>query len=49
MTHGQSVDLHLHVELVHFACEIFIMGEGGVKNRRISHTEIWSRGQYMYN
>ena len=26
MTHGQSVDLYLHVELVHFACEILIRG-----------------------
>ena len=32
MPHGQSVDLYLHVELVQFACEIFIWwGGGGLK------------------
>jgi hypothetical protein len=34
------LDIYLHVELVHFACEILIMGEGGVKNRRIFQTEM---------
>jgi hypothetical protein len=40
MPHGQSVDLYLHVEVVHFACQILIIGGGGVKNRGIFHTEI---------
>jgi hypothetical protein len=31
MPYGQSVDLYLHVELVHFASEILIMGEGVLK------------------